>query len=595
MILAKNHNTSYKIIVAENAAVQHLHAAEELRTFLHQITGASFPVYRECEAVQEIRPEGHRNQLCPPKVPSFIYVGDAAFGTRMGYTVPCELGKEGYSIYTKEYSLYIVGGHLRGVLYGVYSFLETYCGCRWFTDEVTHIPKRNALEIPEINDTQVPVLEYRQPHYTSYPDADWHVRNKCNSTCATLSDLHGGKINYKGFVHTFKDILNPDEFFDTHPEYFSEVNGVRISGRTQLCLTNPEVLDLAKKKVRMWLKENPDTAIVSVSQNDNYNCCTCKKCRALDEAEESHMGSLLTFVNAIADDIKEDYPDVAIDTLAYQYTRAVPKTVRPRPNVIIRLCSIECCFAHPIEECDRQFSYTDASQYVLNTDASQSFKRDLEEWGKICNRLYIWDYVVNFRHNILPHPNWGVLQKNIQFFIKHNVKGIFEQGNSFRGKYGEFDLMKRYVLAKLLWNPECDMNVVINEYLNGVYGAAAGEVRQYFDLMQGLIAPDTHLGIYNTPDDAYLTDTFLEEGDACLARAETVADDEETLQRVRVLRLSTRYGLLCRMKMDDPRREPGWDAFYRDITTAGIDEFYYKKTPEEAIEYLRAGIMNPRI
>ncbi len=585
MILAENHHTRYKIIVAADAALQHMHAAEELRTFLHQITGVSFPILREGEKIQEVRTERHLNKLFPPEFPTYIYVGDAAFGERMGYTAPRDLGEEGYSVCTMGCTLYIVGGHPRGVLYGVYSFLETYCGCRWFTEEVSHIPKRSKLEIPEINDTYVPVLEYRQPHYTSYADGDWHARNKCNSTYALLTDMHGGKTLYKGFVHTFNEILNPDEHFEQHPEYFSELDGVRTGGRTQLCLTNPEVLELTKKKVRAWLKEEPDATIISVSQNDNRNYCTCEKCRALDEAEESHMGSLLTFVNAIADDIREDYPNVSIDTLAYQYSRKVPKTLRPRPNVIIRLCSIECCFAHPIEECEHTFGYIDS--------CCQSFQKDMEEWGKICDRLYIWDYVVNFRHNILPHPNWGVLQKNIQFFIKHNVKGIFEQGNSFRGKYGEFDLMKRYVLAKLLWNPDCDVNVVINEYLSGVYGTAAGEVRRYFDLLQGLIDPDTHLWIYHTPDDDYLTDDFLKEGDACLARAEMVADDEETLQRVRVLRLSTRYGLLCRMDMDDPRRESGWDAFYRDVKSAGIDTFYYRKTPEEAMEFLRAGILNP--
>ena len=159
----------------------------------------------------------------------------------------------------------------------------------------------------------------------------------------------------------------------------------------------------------------------------------------------------------------------------------------------------------------------------------------------------------------------------------------------YGGKYGEFDLMKRYVLAKLMWNPDCDMDVHVNEYLHGVYGAAAGEVRRYFDLLQGLITPDTHLWIYENPDADYLTDEFLEAGDTCLARAEIAADDDETLQRVRVLRLSTRYAILCRMAMDDPRRASGWDAFYRDVTAAGIDTFYWRQMPDSAMEFLRAG------
>ena len=62
------------------------------------------------------------------------------------------------------------------------------------------------------------------------------------------------------------------------------------------------------------------------------------------------MGTLLRFVNAVADAVAERYPDVLVDTLAYQYTRNVPKLTRPRRNVIIRLCSIECCFRHPLTD-----------------------------------------------------------------------------------------------------------------------------------------------------------------------------------------------------------------------------------------------------
>ena len=76
-----------------------------------------------------------------------------------------------------------------------------------------------------------------------------------------------------------------------------------------------------------------------MSQNDSYaegRGCQCEKCRAIDEAEGTPMGSLLTFVNRIADAIKDDYPHVAVDTLAYRYTRKAPKTIVPADNVIIR-------------------------------------------------------------------------------------------------------------------------------------------------------------------------------------------------------------------------------------------------------------------
>ena len=585
MILASKRETDYKIILAQDASSTELHAAEELRSFLEQITGAGFQIYHEDERPLVNRPNGHLTQLCPPEKDMYIYVGNTDFGARIGYIPKKELGKEGFSIKTDGDKLYIIGGKPRGVLYGVYTFLETYCGCRWFTHTVSRIPTRSTLEIPDIDDTQVPILEYREPHYPSYGEADWHARNKCNSHWSLLSKRYGGKICFKPFVHTFLEIIDPNEYFEQHPEYFSEINGERFGGNTtQLCLTNPDVLKIAKKKVRQWLKEDPEASVISVSQNDYYTYCTCSNCRKLDEQENSHMGSLLTFVNAIADDIREDYPEVAIETLAYQYTRKVPAHIRPRDNVIIRLCDIECCFSHPIAECNHTFGNADTSE--------QTFVEDLKDWSKICKRIYIWDYVVNYVHNLLPHPNWGVLQPNIQLFAENNVKGIFEQGNSFRGKYGEFDLMKQYVLAKLLWDPYCDMNIHVNEYLHGVYGLAAAEVRHYYDMLQGLIKPDIHMNLYENPNAKYLTDEFLEEADAALARAEIAADNNEVLERVKVLRLSTRYAIMCRMSLDNPEREAMIDAFYKDVTAAGIEKFYYRMMPDKAIEFIRAGSMN---
>lgn len=587
MIIAQNKETQFKIIRASDASAAEIHAVEELQNFLHKITGAYFQIYLEGEPIylQAADPQnGYESVLlyteCTPK----IFVGDIDFGKRNNWEKKQDLGNEGFSLQTKGDNLYLIGGRPRGVIYAVYSFLEKYCGCRWFNDEVSLIPTRVTLEIPFINDTQVPMLEYREPYYAAYPTADWHVRNKCNGDATLLSQEHGGKVKYFPFVHSFNEILDPKEYFSVHPEYFSEINGVRAcpEGRTQLCLTNPEVLAIAKAKVREWIHKNPDVSIISISQNDWFNFCTCEKCRAIDESEGSHMGTMLNFVNAIADDIAEEYPNISIDTLAYQYTRTPPKTLRPRKNVIIRLCSIECCFAHPFTECDGSF----ASE---NGSSKNSFVNDVLEWAKICDRLYVWDYVVNFNHNILPHPNFGVLQKNIQFLAKNHVKGIFEQGNSFVGKYGEFDLLKRYVLAKLLWNPYCDMDTVVNEYLVGVYGGAAAEVRKYYDMLQNLVKSDTHINIFENPDAPYITDEFLQDADACLARAERAADNEERLGYVKALRLSIQYSQLSRMPVSNPERKKLLDTFAHEIKAAGIETFYCRQPMDKALQILSDG------
>ena len=224
-------------------------------------------------------------------------------------------------------------------------------------------------------------------------------------------------------------------------------------------MSNPDVLKIAIDRVRQWLKEHPEATIISVSQNDTFNYCQCAKCKALDDAEGSPAASLLRFVNAIAEDVERDHPNVRIDTLAYQYSRKPPKTLRPRNNVIVRLCSIECCFAHPLEAC--------------SSPENQRFRDDIIAWQPVAPLLYVWDYTPNFSHYQQPFPNFDALQPNVQFFVKHGVKGLFEEGNYSGGGNGEMEPLRAYVLAKLLWNPYTDVQQHIAEFLRAYYDKAA--------------------------------------------------------------------------------------------------------------------------
>src|SRR6267143_2077734 len=88
------------------------------------------------------------------------------------------------------------------------------------------------------------------------------------------------------------------------------LNGKRVDGYVQRCLSNPDVLRLALERVRQWIKEHPDATIITVSQNDTFNYCQCDQCKALDDTEGSPAASLLRFVNAIAEDVERDYPNV---------------------------------------------------------------------------------------------------------------------------------------------------------------------------------------------------------------------------------------------------------------------------------------------
>lgn len=555
LLLSEENKTDYKIVIPEGAAEVIWHAAEELKRFLKEISGADFPVSTESRIK-----EGQEKCL--------LLVGCGYLCRKI---VPQEeikrLGEEGFLIRTVGKYLVITGYTGRGTLYGVYGFLKKNLGCRWFAPEVSHVPKRRRLVIEDTDITEIPALEYREPFLLGNQDPDWHVRNFSNGHFPEISSRLGGRVKYNPFVHSFYTLVPPETYFASHPEYYAQIGGKRVGEKAQLCLSNEEVFQIVLRQLRDRLEKEPDTAIVSVSQNDCSGACTCEKCRQADEEEESHSGSMIRFVNRIAEMLEKDYPGIKIDTLAYQYTRKPPKLVRPRRNVIVRLCSIECCFSHPLSECGKTVSGGEKQEW-----RERSFTEDLAGWSEICNQLYIWDYTANFANYLQPFPDFGVLQENIRFLIQNHVRGIFEEGNNAEGESGGLNRLRQYLLAQLLWNPDIDRQICMQEFLIGYYGLSAPWIGQWVEACQSRITPGIHMGIYDSPDAIYLDNTLLKEGDRIFDCAEAAADNEEILSRVRTARLAIRYVRLLRIPADAPDREQQIRAFFKDVREAGITQ-----------------------
>ncbi len=366
-----------------------------------------------------------------------------------------------------ENGLFLTGGNERGVIYCVYRFLEKYADCRFFMPGLETTGENDII----VNEgcTFTPIINFRQSDWHCGRDTDWRLKNGLNDMLIP-SDL-GGCIRYAADagVHTMALLTGADQC------------------REQPCLTDPEILKKAIAKVRELLDSDPEATIISVSQNDNSHYCTCERCAAVDAEEESHMGTLLRFVNAIADDIKDDYPHVTVDTLAYTYTRKPPKLTKPRPNVCIRLCSIECCYSHPLND--------------PTCPKNVHFCRDLLAWNEICDNIYIWDYVTNFLYFIPPFPNFGVLRENMRFYAEHGVKGMYPEGNFNSPASGEFGELRCYLLAQLLWDPymsTTDYYRHMDEFLEAYYGSGWRYIRAFIDLTT-MEAMGQHGKIYDNP------------------------------------------------------------------------------------------------
>ena len=341
--LAQNGRSPWVVVQKHDALPVEEFAVKEFVSFFTQITGVTLPI------VKDTAPVGAHEIILGRGLRSCLRKEGFDFAT---------LGEDGYALYADEHQLYIAGATGRGTLNGVYSFLEDYLGCRWFTEKLSKIPQRSCPAISPIDKTFTPVFSYRRSANVDSDQWEFTVRNKINAKLRPdPRPEHGYEENYAiGFVHTFPSLI-PEELYETHPEYFAmSESGERLHGHyTQRCLTNPDVLAITIEKVREAFRADPQAKIASVSQADTYpdapNNCRCEACRAIDEIEGCPMGSVLRFVNAVADAVKDEFPDRYIDTLAYRYTRTAPKVTKPLDNVIVRLCSIECCFSHVLDRC----------------------------------------------------------------------------------------------------------------------------------------------------------------------------------------------------------------------------------------------------
>ena len=300
-------------------------------------------------------------------------------------------------------------------------------------------------------------------------DKDWAARNRVNGNFANLDASVGGKIAYAEFVHTF-DSLIPQSLYGTHPEYFPLINGKRVNGYTQRCLTNPEVLKLAVEGVRKAFKDHPEAMITSVSQNDTAGWCQCENCKRLTEQYGANSGLYLWFVNQVAEQIDKALPGKLIDTLAYQFTEAPPKGIAPRANVRVRLCPISVCEAHPYENDD--------------APATKAFISNLAAWSTITSTLYIWHYNTDFAHYLMPFPDFAEFPADLKLYQRSGVKGVFFEGDiAPGGGASDAEGFCSYVMAKLLWNPNQDADAHVTEWLQGVYPNAWKPMRTWFDLM----------------------------------------------------------------------------------------------------------------
>ena len=415
-----------------------------------------------------------------------------------------------FIIKSNNTSIFIEASNIKFLRYGVYTLLEIF-GFKKFTSKVMYVPESNYLEFPKnFHKKYKPSFSYRGLLYPDVYDEqyrDWHK-------------LDWYKEDFGIWGHTFNELLLPQKYFNSNPEFYALYEGKR--NEQSICMTNENSFSIVVNEFEKKITNNP-ARYYSISQNDDVVYCECKNCKKLNEKHGGPQGSLYYFLNKIAN----KFPRIKIATLAYLHTYKPPINLKIAPNIITIVC--------PIDE-NKGKSYPEEN--------NRSFLNTISNWQKTNQNLWIWDYMVQFSNYQNHFPNINTFSENLTFFHSKNVSGLFLQGSA--DVPSDFHELKQYILAKLMWDSNSDVAFHTQDFLRGYYGKAAPYISSYINKIEEAHQKNNaFLDIYGGPvqsRNTYLSEKTIAELDLILTKAETlVEDNEEIAKRVNKVRMSLEY------------------------------------------------------
>ena len=435
-----------------------------------------------------------------PAVGVAVYLGKSRFTEELGISVD-SLPPEGFRWRTGQNWLAIVGRdddgkpihgirnpwNLRevwnaqlmigafgetGTLNGVYRFLESFCGVRWFMPGAlgTVIPHHDSLRIPPLDVVHGPDFRYRYPWFCDFSvspdDALWFKRVGFGGTCPVQA------------IDSFRMFLT---YKDRHPEYFALIDSKRdtgklscITGGGNLCLSNDDLLRQMATDIGAYFDKHPEERFFPVAPNDGMTrICGCPRCAPFDEKGKGPHGRFSNyiwgFVNRLAGEVAKKHPDRFIGTIAYEGYLDPPDGIdHLRPNIAVMLCQHRGTFGNP-------------------ANRAAAWQR-IQKWSKKASHLYLWEY---YRDNLPPFPWAPVVYPHLIAADLHRLKGISEgefieaeswqnEGLPHRMNHPAMQHLNLYVTAKYLWNADTDVNVLLNDYYRSFYGPAAAPMKAFW-------------------------------------------------------------------------------------------------------------------
>jgi len=234
------------------------------------------------------------------------------------------------------------------------------------------------------------------------------------------------------------------------------------------CYSARETLDfLLEGCERAWDKGGAaswvTTTCVTVSPADAALSCHCPACR---ETTAKGGASLVMglFVKRMCEEVKRRWPDKKVMYLPYWNYQKCPGEVEFPDNLEVMVCTTGGPMA-----------------LMRQPGVRQTTERNLLAWSaKIGGSITVWDYSdrgSGWTYGPIQCPH---LVRDFYQTNRDHIAGVFINGGILSDWTTAAPTL--YVWMKVLWNPDLDVDAVLDEMCRRLYGRAGGTVRELIRL-----------------------------------------------------------------------------------------------------------------
>lgn len=283
------------------------------------------------------------------------------------------------------------------------------------------------ITIPEnLNYVNTPDFEYREPYFPLNQKEDFRLEY----TTDNLEETWGL------WGHNIRKViaLTPDMLAEIESEIFDE----------QLCFSSVELEKALTLYIKNKINDNPELTRYMIMPDDNAIVCLCDQCQELGNTGSNASPAVFSFLNKIA----AKFPKQEFFSTAYVTTKQPPKQLELASNIGVMLSTMDFPKAVVLEH---------SKKFPL-------VQQTLNDWKALTDKIYLWDYAINFDSYFESYPTLSIAQKNLQYYKKQNIKGIFMQGNE--DSYSAFEDLKCHLYAQLLRDTDINLKAEIKSFFD---------------------------------------------------------------------------------------------------------------------------------